>query len=258
MFMEVTMKILAFNGSPRAKKGATERILQPFLEGAKEAGAEVETIYVAKKKINYCTGCFNCWLVHPGKCIHKDDMLEILRKIGKADMIVYASPIYVDGITAQMKTMMDRCISGSQPFIEVKDGHSRHPHRGEKTHSRQIVFISTCGFGEIDNFEPAIGHMKAAAKNAQAEFIGALVRPMGPVLEYLEILEVDKMKAVYQAFHQGGADAVSKGEISAEVQEAASASIISMEHFQNMANKYFQMEREKNLSKKKGDQTDKN
>ena len=44
------MKILAINGSPRGKKSNTDRILQPFLEGAREAGADTETIYLKGKK----------------------------------------------------------------------------------------------------------------------------------------------------------------------------------------------------------------
>lgn len=83
------------------------------------------------------------------------------------------------------------------------------------------------------------------AKNIHADFLGALVRPMGPVLEYLEMLEPEKMQTMYQAFHDGGMEAVSKGAISQETQSAAGAPKITMEHFQKMANAYFRMEREK-------------
>ena len=43
------MKVLAINGSPRGASGNTERILQPFLEGAQGAGAETEVIYLKNK-----------------------------------------------------------------------------------------------------------------------------------------------------------------------------------------------------------------
>ena len=80
------MKICAFNGSPRMKRGITDQILQTFLDGAREAGAEIETVYVAKQHIEYCIGCFNCWFAHPGRCIHDDDILEIRQKIKAAEM----------------------------------------------------------------------------------------------------------------------------------------------------------------------------
>ncbi len=245
------MKVLAFNGSPRAAKGATDRILQRFLEGAAEAGAQTETVYVAKKKINYCTGCFNCWLVHPGRCIHKDDMPEIHDKIRRADMMVYASPVYVDGVTAQMKTMMDRLITMAQPFIEVKDGHSRHPGRGKGTRGekQKIVLVSTCGFGEIDNFEPMIHHISAAAKNMRAEFLGALVRPMGPMLEFMEMGAKKVMDPIYEGFRRAGREAVGEGRISDEAKRAASAPIMTMEQFSEMANRFFKMEIDKNAAR---------
>ncbi|MFH2131681.1 MAG: flavodoxin family protein [bacterium] len=83
------MKVLAFNGSPRMKMGVTDKILQTFIQGAESAGAETETVYVAKKNIKFCTGCFNCWFKHPGKCIHDDDMMEIRIKIKAASTLVH-------------------------------------------------------------------------------------------------------------------------------------------------------------------------
>lgn len=54
------MKVLAFNSSPNMGKGATASILDPFLEGMKEAGAEVEVVYVSKLNIKPCVGCYAC------------------------------------------------------------------------------------------------------------------------------------------------------------------------------------------------------
>ena len=75
------MKIFAVNGSPNMKKGMTHILLEIFLEGAREAGAEVKTVFLQKKKINYCLGCFNCWVKTPGVCVHKDDMPELAEEI---------------------------------------------------------------------------------------------------------------------------------------------------------------------------------
>ena len=240
------MKVLAFNGSPRKEKGVTDRILQHFMKGAQEGGAETETIYIAEKKINYCTGCFNCWVVHPGRCIHKDDMPEILSKITEADMLVYASPVYVDGVTAQMKTLMDRNITFVQPFIETHDGHMRHPKREENGKQRSMLLISTCGVGEMDNFDPIIRHVKAASKNMRASFIGALVRPMGPVLETLELMSPDVVQPVYEAFRKAGLMSVTQGVIDEEVQKAASQRVMADKDFMEFANAYFKSEIEKN------------
>jgi multimeric flavodoxin WrbA len=52
------MNILAINGSPKGKYGNTDRILQPFLQGAAAAGADCETIYAKDLDVKECTGCF--------------------------------------------------------------------------------------------------------------------------------------------------------------------------------------------------------
>ncbi|MBU4319101.1 MAG: flavodoxin family protein [Proteobacteria bacterium] len=234
------MKILAFNGSPRMEKGITDSILQTFLEGARSAGAEPETIYISKQKIKYCTGCFNCWFVHPGKCIHKDDMAMIREKIKGADVLVFGSPVYFDGFTAQMKTLLDRLIPGGMPFIENRDGHSRHPSRGKELKTRKMLLVSTCGFGEVGNFDPIIHHMKAIAANfASGQYMGALVRPMGGTLEMLKEEKPAEVKAIFDAFRQAGVEAATKGMISEDLQTAVAKPLISVGEFVNRANTLF-------------------
>ena len=48
---DATMKILAINSSPRMERGGTALILNAFLDGVKEASAEVELIYLRKFNI---------------------------------------------------------------------------------------------------------------------------------------------------------------------------------------------------------------
>jgi multimeric flavodoxin WrbA len=234
------MKVLAFNGSPRMKKGVTDSLVELFLGGAESAGAQTETVYVAKHKINYCIGCFHCWFVHPGKCIHDDDMMMIRQKIRAADIIVFGCPVYFDGFTAQMKTMLDRLIAGGSPFIENRDGHARHPSQGKEKKKRKLLLISTCGFGERDNFDPMIHHMQAIARNfATGEYMGALVRPMGQTMEMLESEKPEEVKAIRDAFSKAGKEAVSKGTISTELQDAVAAPLIPFEEFVRRANALF-------------------
>ena len=123
------MKVLAFNCSPKMDKGATALILNPFLEGMREAGVEVELFYTKKLEVNPCQGCFNCWLKTPGKCFQKDDMQMVLAKLREADIWVFGTPVYVDGVSGPMKNLMDRMLPLLQPFIELRDGHCRHPKR---------------------------------------------------------------------------------------------------------------------------------
>ena len=135
------MKVLAFNNSPNMEKGNTALILYPFLEGMKKSGAEVELIYTKRMKINPCQGEFNCWLKNPGKCFQHDDMQVLYPKLD-AEIMVLATPLYVDGMSGPMKNLIDRMIPVAQPYIELRDGHCRHPLGvGSKPGQRKLVLV---------------------------------------------------------------------------------------------------------------------
>ncbi len=63
-------QVLILSGSPR-KGGNSDLLCDQFLLGAKEAGNQVEKIFLRDKKIGYCIGCGVCNTTH--KCVLKDD-----------------------------------------------------------------------------------------------------------------------------------------------------------------------------------------
>ncbi|AKB81668.1 iron-sulfur flavoprotein [Methanosarcina barkeri 3] len=218
------MKVLAINSSPRMDKGNTALILNPFLEGMKEAGAEVELFYTRKLNISPCTGEFNCWLKTPGKCYQNDDMNILYPKIDAADVIVFATPVYVDGVTGPMKNLMDRIIPLVQPFFELRDDHCRHPLRGEAK-VRKLVLVSNCGFWEKDNFDPLIVHMKAICKNLSAEFSGALLRPHGEAIAGM--LEMGApIGDIFEAAKEAGRQLVKEEKMSQETLDIVSRELL--------------------------------
>ena len=98
-------KVLILSTSPR-KNGNSARLAQEFEKGATSASNECEIIYLCEKNINYCKGCFGCFKNH--KCIINDDMNDILDKMKKSDVIVFATPVYYYEMSGQMKTFIDR------------------------------------------------------------------------------------------------------------------------------------------------------
>lgn len=98
------MKIVVLNGSPR--KGNTVTAINAFVEGAK-ANNEIEIVDTYKQKISPCMGCGACEC-HKG-CVAKDDSNKVVDKLVEADLIVFATPVYWWGITAQMKLVVDKC-----------------------------------------------------------------------------------------------------------------------------------------------------
>lgn len=106
------MKIIIFQGSPNAR-GSTYLLANAFLQGAVEAGHEVEMVGLARMNIHPCFGCVKCG--YEGPCVQKDGMEELRKKILSSDMLVFATPLYYYGFSAQMKILIDRfcAINGS-------------------------------------------------------------------------------------------------------------------------------------------------
>ena len=99
--------VLILSGSPR-RNGNSDMLCDRFTLGAREAGHNVEKIFLRDRKIGYCTGCDYCFKTH--KCSQKDDMAEIIEKMIQADVLVFATPVYFYSMDAQMKTLIDRTL----------------------------------------------------------------------------------------------------------------------------------------------------
>ena len=99
------MKIVVLEGSPN-RNGSTHILADCFRQGAEEAGHTVELIDVAHADIHPCTGCIHCG--YEGPCVQKDDVEGIRRKILDADMLVFVTPLYYYGMSAQLKALVDR------------------------------------------------------------------------------------------------------------------------------------------------------
>ena len=149
---EREMKILAINGSPKGKRSNTWRLTSAFLEGIaakKENGgaqtAEIETLNIGSLNIKPCLGCFSCWSKTPGECCINDDMQGVIDKILWADVVVWSFPLYYFGLPGQLKTLIDRQLPMSLPFMCTETESGGHPSRYDMS-GKSTVVISTCGF----------------------------------------------------------------------------------------------------------------
>ena len=98
-------KVIVISTSLRA--GSNSNMLaDKFIEGALQAGHEVEKISLIGKDIRFCRGCLACQKL--GKCVINDDVDAIMQKVLHADVIVWATPIYYFEMSGQMKVLIDR------------------------------------------------------------------------------------------------------------------------------------------------------
>lgn len=102
------MKIVVLEGSPN-RKGSTHLLVEAFAKGAKEAGHSIQTVHAAHADIHPCTGCIHCG--YEGPCVQKDEMETIRAVILDAEMLVFATPLYYYGMSAQLKILVDRFCS---------------------------------------------------------------------------------------------------------------------------------------------------
>jgi multimeric flavodoxin WrbA len=208
----INMKAIAINGSPHMEEGNTAMILNPFLEGMKEAGCDVEVFYTMRLKIGPCNGDMSCWFKNPGICGQKDDMQMLAPKLKEADIIVWASPVYYAGVTGPLKNLMDR-----QLPIHVLGS------MGEK--KQKVVLVSTCGDWDMSMFDPLLMQMKAiySRPDGSSSFVGALLRPMAEgVKEMVKAGETGLVDGVFRAARDAGRQLAKEGIISEELQKQVS------------------------------------
>ena len=102
------MRIVVLKGSPNVK-GSSNMLAESFSKGAAEAGHEIIEIDAAHADISPCIGCVHCG--YEGECSLSDDMDVFREEILKSDMLVFVTPLYYYGMSAQLKTLIDRFCS---------------------------------------------------------------------------------------------------------------------------------------------------
>jgi len=105
------MKIVVITSSPHPKNESTSIYLADrFTEGAKSAGHEVFTFDAAHEDTHPCQGCDRCGM--DGPCVWNDAIEQkLMPKMLEADLLVLTTPLYYYGMSAQLKTIVDRFYS---------------------------------------------------------------------------------------------------------------------------------------------------
>lgn len=98
-------RVVVISTSLRVRSNS-DLLAEQFMKGAESAGHQVQKVELLGKQIEFCRGCFACAKL--GRCIIDDDVNGIMEKVMKADVIVWATPIYYYEMSGQMKTLIDR------------------------------------------------------------------------------------------------------------------------------------------------------
>jgi len=174
--------ILVLTGSPR-KGGNSELLADAFIKGAIESGHKVNKFETAFKSIQGCKACESCW--SNGKaCVFEDDFTELVPFLNVADIVVFSTPVYWFGMSAQIKLAIDRFYSYMN---------ARCPNKLKIKESCLIA----CAADDEEAFEGTVGTYKGIVNYLKWEDRGILTVPsvhnIGDVLKTGAILKAEEM-----------------------------------------------------------------
>jgi len=235
------MRITAFNGSPRGEGSNTAIMVREFLAGAAAGGADVDQIFLAQKKIGHCRGCFKCWISTPGKCVLQDDMPLLLEKVMSSDMIILATPLYIDDVTGMMKSFMDRLIPLMDPHFE-QDPNGEWRHVKRYSSYPDIGIISNCGMPGEQNFQVLQLHFGRMARNFHSKVTAEIYRDCGELLKDRILLLKPVLARYRKLLRQAGGELVRNGVISEKTATKLDKPLVSPDIFIREANKFWDRE----------------
>lgn len=219
------MNVLVINASPYKRRGITSLILTPFCDGVRSEGGKVDIVYLAGMDINPCRGDLSCWFKQKNRCIQKDDMEGLVPRFRRTDVVVFATPVYCDGLPGHLKVLMDRLVVLGNPLLEVRDGHVRHPMLEKRKEERKFVLISSCGLWERDNFNPMVVHLEAFCRNIGYRFSGKLLRP------HSFAVKNRKVNDILRAAKKAGRELVKRGAVPESLENIVSRPIVSRDEY---------------------------
>ncbi len=229
------MKLLAINASHRGDRGRTRFLLDRLFDGATEAGADCDIVTLARLKINRCLGCRQCQTeAHYLQCIQKDDVSQVFEKMAAADVLVYATPVYLYAMTGLLKTFLDR-IFGVCDVADIQVSHSGliHHHVNEAVCRKPFVTLVVCGNIEAETPKNTLAYFHTYAKFMDAPRVGTLVRNAANYIEPESGGDIKdlRVRAVCAAYEQAGRELATLGRIRPATQRQANRELVPVPLF---------------------------
>jgi hypothetical protein len=122
------MKALILDGS-RADDEAARKARASAEARLRRAGWAVEAVVLREKKIEWCTGCFGCWIKTPGTCVIDDEGRQIAGGLIRSDLAVLVTQVTFGGYSAELKRAWDRTIPLIMPYFTIVRGEVHHAKR---------------------------------------------------------------------------------------------------------------------------------
>ena len=201
-------RIIAINGGYKGRAGYSHFLIEKLFDGAKKADAVCEEILLAEVV----------------------DLNLVLNKLKNADIIIYATPVYVFGISGLMKVFMDKIstikhsknlqLSNTGLFLHYTDDIFSKPF---------ITLISHDNFAK-QSTKQVLNHFKAFSKFMNVPHIGSIVRSSGRISgngeSYVKESQYPGIKKSYIAIEKAGMELVINGKINKRTEKLAAKSFL--------------------------------
>lgn len=126
------MKVVLLNGNSDDANREFDTYLEKLSGKLLNSGQLVSHLKLRELKIEYCKGCWGCWVKKPGECVVKDDSALVCREYMNSDLVIFASPIILGFTSALLKKVNDKIIPILLPYIEIVQDECHHVARYPK------------------------------------------------------------------------------------------------------------------------------
>jgi multimeric flavodoxin WrbA len=118
------MNITIINGNPESS--SFDRYLTELKDHLENIGNQVTLLNLREITLQYCVGCFGCWVKTPGECSNKDEADQIHRAVIHSDFTLWAAPLRMGFPSALLKKALDKSIPLIHPYFVVDRGEAHH------------------------------------------------------------------------------------------------------------------------------------
>ena len=232
------MRIVAINASHRGDKGLTRVFIDGIFHGAAQAGADCQVITLAKLEINRCLSCYRCQTDQSHlTCVYndRDDVRMVFDHMASADMILFATPVYLMNMTGLLKDLIDRMYSTMDISAARLSNGLIHHHVNPALSSKPFVPLVVCSNLENEAWKNVVSYFRTYARFMEARQVGVLVRNASALFDHVHhpslAREFPKTLDVCTAYEQAGHELAMLGYIRPLTQRKANQEVVPLPFF---------------------------
>ena len=173
-------------------------------------------------------------------------MKALINKFMVSDIVIFATPLYMDNVTGLMKVFIDRLMPLLEPHYE-KDYLSEYRRGRRFKKYPAFVVISSCAMPEQSHFQILRLFFRRFARTMYTELVGEVYRSQAGLLllsrEQLQFkYPVDEYKKLLR---QAGNELVKFGSITEQTNHQLQLPLIDTDHYIEYANRMWDQVLEK-------------